>query len=175
MKIKTMNELYVEELRDLYSAETQIIIALPKVIEGVESKKLSDAIGAHLEQTKDQLERLEAIFRDLEETPTGNKCEATEGLLREASGVFEDVEKGFVRDAAIIGAAQRLEHYEISAYGTARTFAELLGFEKHAGLLQETLEEEQATDLKLNEIAYSEVNIRAIKLERKSQFGKSKK
>ena len=169
MKIRNMNELYVEELRDLYSAESQMINALPNLIKGTESKKLSDAIGAHLEETKGQLNRLDAIFKDLKEEPTGNKCEATEGLLKEAAEIIEDMDKGVVRDAAIIGSAQRLEHYEISAYGTARTFAELLGFGKHAVLLQETLDEEQAADLKLNDIASSEVNIKAIKVDRGNQ------
>lgn len=161
MKVKDLNELYVSELRDLYSAETQIVNALPKIAGAVETPELKDAIYAHLEQTKGQVFRLESIFQDLGMKPTGNKCEATEGLLKEGSNVLDEIDKGAVRDAAIIGAAQRVEHYEIAAYGTARTFAELLGFSEHAALLQETLDEEFGANSALTDLAVSRVNSRA--------------
>jgi len=162
MKVKDLNELYLNELRDLYSAETQIVNALPKIASAVETPELKDAIYAHLEQTKGQVFRLESIFQDMGVKPTGNKCEATEGLLKEGSNLLDEIDKGAVRDAAIISAAQRVEHYEIAAYGTARTFAELLGFNEHAALLQETLDEEFGADAALTDLAVGRVNARAL-------------
>jgi len=161
MKIETMNDLYIEELRDLYSCESQIVGALPKMIEGTETAKLKDALKAHLTETRGQITRLDSIFKDLEAKPTGEKCEATAGLLKEADGALEDIGKGVLRDAAIIGSGQRIEHYEMSAYGTARAYAELLGFKDHVKLLTETLDEEMNANRVLNEIALSEVNTMA--------------
>jgi len=159
--IKTLEELYVESLRDMYSAETQIIEALPKMIEGTENAELKNGFQMHLEQTKGQVDRLKSIFEDLEEDPEGHHCQAMEGLLAEGAELLETVEEPDVLDAALIGAAQKVEHYEISGYGTARTFARLLGYEDQAQLLQTTLDEEAQTDVKLTEIAETIINEQA--------------
>lgn len=158
MKIENMNDLYIDELRDLYSCESQIVGALPKMIEAAETPRLKDAIKTHLEETRGQIKRLETIFKDLETKATGEKCEATAGLLKEADGALADIGKGALRDAAIIGSGQRIEHYEMSAYGTARAYADQLGFTEHVKLLTQTLDEEMNANRILNEIALADVN-----------------
>lgn len=168
MKISNLNELYIEELRDLYSAESQLVQALPKMSAAVDCMRLRSAIDDHLEQTRGHVKRLQTIFDDLKVSPSGNKCEATEGLIKEGKEILEETEMGVVRDAAIISSAQRVEHYEISAYGTARTFAELLGYNDHVELLQETLNEEQSADTLLNDIALTDVNEKALKFDGKT-------
>ena len=160
--IKSMSDLYVESLRDLYSAETQITKALPKMAKAVESEELKAGFEEHLEQTKNQIERLKKIFEGLGEKPTGHHCEAMEGLIAEGQELMESVKEPTVLDAGLIGAAQKVEHYEIAGYGTARNFARLLGYDDHAELLQETLDEEGATDEKLTELADGMVNEAAV-------------
>lgn len=161
MKIRELDELYVEALKDLYSAENQIIEALPKLEKAVEAEELKEAVRKHLDQTKGQVERLKTIFDDLGENPKGHHCEAMEGLLAEGDELAKDVVAGPVRDAALIGNSQKVEHYEIAGYGTARTFAQLLGHDKHIDLLQATLDEEFDTDEKLTSIAEKIVNEKA--------------
>jgi ferritin-like metal-binding protein YciE len=158
MSIKDFNELYIQELRDLYSAESQLVAALPAMARAADSPQLSDAIEMHLEQTKEHVARLDQIFADLKEKPTGHKCKAMEGLIEEGKEMVKEIEKGPIRDAAIITAAQRIEHYEISGYGSARTFAEQIGEKKHAQLLQTTLDEEAKTDENLTKLAVSTIN-----------------
>lgn len=160
--VTNFQDLYIEELRDLYSAETQLVKALPKVAKAVSNKKLQDAVNTHLEQTKGQVERLEQIFKDLGEKPTGHTCKAMQGLIEESDEMIKEIEAGPLRDAAIIGGAQKIEHYEISGYGTARTFAELIGQAEHVELLDMTLDEEAETDEMLTDIAVSVINEQAV-------------
>jgi ferritin-like metal-binding protein YciE len=161
MKMQTLKDLYIDELKDIYDAEQQIAKALPKMAKEATNDELRAAIEGHLEQTMGQIERLEQIFQDLGEKAKGTKCEATKGLVEEAKGMMEDAADDDVRDAAIIGSAQKIEHYEIAAYGTLRTYAELLGFDEQAELLQETLDEEKETDESLTELAVTVINIDA--------------
>jgi ferritin-like metal-binding protein YciE len=158
MKIESLQELFIDELKDLYSAENQIIKALPKMIKNSNSDELRSAFEEHLEQTKGQVERLDQIFEELDATPRGKKCKGMEGLLEESKELMEEDVEPEVLDAGIISAAQRVEHYEIAAYGTARTHAELLNMDNAVRLLQETLDEEKETDRKLTSIAES-VNV----------------
>src|SRR5882724_9322617 len=149
-----LRELYIDELRDLYSAENQLVKALPKLAKASSSDELREGFTEHLEQTKGHVQRLEQIFEALGESPKGKKCAGMEGLVEEGSEVMKEEDfEGSVMDAALIGAAQRVEHYEIAAYGTARAFAELLGEADHVSLLSETLNEEKETDEKLTELA----------------------
>ncbi|MCU1285625.1 MAG: hypothetical protein JWO13_1975 [Acidobacteriales bacterium] len=160
MKIESLRELFIDELKDLYSAENQIIKALPKMIKNATSDELRSAFEEHLEQTKVQVERLDQIFEDLDESPRGKKCKGMEGLLEEGKEMMEEDMEDEVLDAALIAAAQRVEHYEIAGYGTVRTYAEQLGLDDAVKLLEETLEEEKETDQKLTSIAES-VNVEA--------------
>ena len=162
MKLDSLKKLYVEELRDIYSAETQLVKALPKMAKGASSAELKQAFEDHLEQTKEHIERLEEIFHRLNEKPTGKTCKGMKGLLEEGSEMLAEEGEESVIDAGLIGAAQRVEHYEIAAYGTVRTFANLLGEEEAADLLQQTLEEEGETDKHLSELAEEIVNQEAI-------------
>jgi ferritin-like metal-binding protein YciE len=152
-KISTLEDAYVEQLRDLYSAETQLVKALPKMAKAAHSEELKNGFTEHLEQTKGHVSRLEEIFGELDEKPTGKKCKAMAGLIEEGSETIHEDATPEVRDALLIAAAQRVEHYEIAAYGTVRTFANLLGHEDAAKLLAETLQEEVDTDEKLTEAA----------------------
>lgn len=161
MKMKTLNDLLVHELKDLYSAEKQLTKALPKMAKAVSNDELRQAMETHLQETEQQISRLEEIFQQLEMTTRGVKCKAMEGLIEEGKEILEEDMEDEVRDAAIIAAAQRVEHYEIAGYGCARTFAEQLGLEEVASLLQQTLEEEKATDEKLTQIAVNMVNTEA--------------
>lgn len=149
----SMRQLYLDELRDLYNAETQLVKALPKMAKASSNSQLRQAFEEHLRQTSEQVSRLERIFEMLEEKPTGKKCLGMEGLVKEAAETMGEKYEDPVMDAAIIGAAQRVEHYEIAGYGTAREFAELLGEEEHVSLLEQTLEEEKQTDEKLTQLA----------------------
>jgi ferritin-like metal-binding protein YciE len=155
-----MRELYVAELRDLYNAETQLTKALPKMAKAASSPELRQAFEEHLRQTSEQVSRLEQIFEMLDEKPTGKKCLGMEGLVKEGAETMKEDYEGHVMDAAIIGAAQRVEHYEIAGYGTVREFAELLGEDEHVSLLEETLEEEKETDEKLTQLA-EQINTQA--------------
>ena len=154
MALESLNELFVEQLRDLYDAENQLIKALPKMAEGANSDELREGFEEHLEQTRGHAQRIEQIFEQLGEKVKGKKCKGMEGLIKEGSETLEeDISDENVRDAAIIAAAQRVEHYEIAGYGTARTFANLLGEDEAASLLEQTLEEEKETDAKLTQLA----------------------
>jgi ferritin-like metal-binding protein YciE len=153
MSVESLQDLYVEELRDLYNAENQITKALPKMSKMASKAELRDAFNDHLEVTKQHIQRLEDIFETLGKSPRGKKCLGMEGLLAEGKEQMEEVKKGETLDAAMIGAAQKVEHYEIAGYGTARTFAETLGRENDCQLLQDTLDEEAETDEKLTMIA----------------------
>jgi ferritin-like metal-binding protein YciE len=157
-----LEELLVDELKDLYSAENQIVKALPKMAKAASSPELRRAFERHLEETKRQVERLNQIGQALEIKLTGKKCKGMEGLIEEGKELIaEDLDENAL-DAGLIGAAQKVEHYEIAAYGTARTHAEMLGFTKAARLLQQTLDEEGATDKKLTQLAESIVNVEAV-------------
>jgi ferritin-like metal-binding protein YciE len=153
MKKESLRELYVNELKDLYNAETQLVKALPKMAKASSNEELRQGFEEHLRQTSEQVSRLEQIFEMLEEKPTGKKCIGMEGLVKEAAETMQEDYEDAVMDAALIGAAQRVEHYEIAGYGTVREFAELLGEDEHVSLLEETLEEEKQTDEKLTQLA----------------------
>jgi ferritin-like metal-binding protein YciE len=160
MKLNSLEELYVEQLKDLYDAEQQIIEALPEMIDAAASNGLKNALTEHLEVTKSQATRLDQIFNALGEKAKGEKCKGIEGVIKEGSDLIEDIDDPDVRDAAIIAAAQRVEHYEMAGYGTARTYATLLGEDEATQLLQQTLEEEKEADQALTALA-SEINVSA--------------
>ncbi len=162
MKLKTLHDLYVDELKDLYSAEQQILKALPKMIKKATATELADAFEEHLKVTQTQVGRLEKVFKMLEVSPKGKKCKAMEGLLEEGKEVMSEDAEPAVTDAALIAAAQRVEHYEMAGYGCVRTFARLLGYDKAADLLQETLDEEGEADKKLTELAETVINVEAM-------------
>jgi ferritin-like metal-binding protein YciE len=151
--MENLRELLIEELKDLYSAEKQIVRALPKIIRGAASEELKSAITEHLEVTKEQVTRLEEVFGHLEQKPKAKPCKGMEGLLKEGAECLEEAEKGELRDLQLIGAAQRVEHYEVAAYGTAKAMAEKLGLSEAAELLGETLAEEEEAYQKLTEVA----------------------
>lgn len=154
-----LRDLYIDELKDLYNAENQLVKALPKMAKAATSQKLSSGFTEHLEQTKGHIERLETIFKQLDESPKGKKCKGMEGLIEEGSEASDEYEGGLL-DAALIGAAQRVEHYEMAGYGTVIAFAKELGESGHVDLLNETLREEKATDEKLTELS-SDINAQA--------------
>ena len=156
-----LEELLVDELKDLYSAESQIVKALPKMAKAASSPELRRAFERHLEETKRQVERLNQIGENLDVRLTGKKCKGMEGLLEEGKEIMEEDLDENALDAGLIGAAQKVEHYEIAAYGTARTHAQLLGLTKIARLLQQTLDEEGNTDKKLTALAESIINVEA--------------
>src|SRR5437588_3787350 len=160
MQKDSLRQLYVDELKDLYSAETQMVKALPKLAKAASNAELRQGFEEHLRQTSEHVSRLEQIFEMLEEKPTGKKCVGMEGLVKEGAEVMKEKYEDEVMDAAIIGAAQRVEHYEIAGYGTVREFAELLGEDEHVPLLEQTLEEEKETDEKLTELA-EQINVQA--------------
>jgi ferritin-like metal-binding protein YciE len=153
MTPNSLQELYVEQLRDLYDGEQQIIKALPEMIEAATSEDLQEALNEHLEVTKEQATRLENIFTTLEEKAKGEKCKGIHGIIEEGSDLIDEIEDPNVRDAAIIASAQRVEHYEMAGYGTARTFATLLEDEQSSKLLQQTLDEEKEADQTLTALA----------------------
>lgn len=158
MKIKDLRSLYIDGLRDVYSAETQLIKALPKMAEAANSPELKKAIKNHLVETKKQADRLEQIFSRLEYKPAGETCEAMKGLIKEGEDLIKKSDDPDARDAGIIMASQKVEHYEIASYGTLCTWADLLGEEDDQRLLRETLDEEHKANDKLNEVATSGVN-----------------
>jgi ferritin-like metal-binding protein YciE len=157
MPTKELRDLYIAELKDLYNAENQLVKALPKMAKAASSPKLRQGFEEHLDQTKGHVQRLEEIFKLLKESPKGKKCKAMEGLIEEGSEITEEDFKGAVLDAGLIGAAQRVEHYEMAAYGTAAAFAKVLRESKHASLLEQTLAEEKAADEKLTKLS-GEIN-----------------
>jgi ferritin-like metal-binding protein YciE len=156
----SLQELYVEQLRDLYDAEQQIIKALPEMIDAAQSDNLKEALNEHLDVTKEQASRLEKIFNTLGEKPKGERCKGMQGVLAEGSDLVGKIDEGEVRDAAIIASAQRVEHYEMAGYGTARTYATMLGENEAGDLLDQTLSEEKEADEKLTDLA-GEINVAA--------------
>jgi len=158
MKMKTLQDLLQHELKDLFSAEKLITKALPKMIKACTNEELREGLQNHLEETEQQISRLEEIFEKLDMPSRGMKCEAMEGLIEEGKKALEEDMEDQVRDAAIIAACQRVEHYEMAGYGCARTFAQQLGHDEVAELLQQTLDEEKAADEKLTQIAMQAVN-----------------
>lgn len=159
-KISTPNDLLVEELKDLYSAENQLLKALPKMAKAADNEELQKAFTTHLKQTEGQVKRLDKVMKKLGETPKGKKCKAMEGLIEEAKEVLEQDFEPALRDLALIVAAQKVEHYEIAGYGSARTLAELVEEDEVAQLLQQTLDEEGETDKLLTGIAET-INVEA--------------
>jgi ferritin-like metal-binding protein YciE len=164
MQQESLKELYIEELKDIYNAENQLIKALPKMAKAATSEELRSGFEEHLEQTREHVERLDQIFNELGEKPTGKKCKGMEGLVAEGAEIMGEDFEDEVMDAALISAAQRVEHYEIAAYGTVRTYAEILGEREAVQLLEKTLEEEKETDEKLTELA-SDINLQAASAE----------
>jgi ferritin-like metal-binding protein YciE len=162
MELDTLEELYVDELKDLWSAENQILKAMPRLIKAANHRELKRAFTMHERQTRGQVKRLERIFRQLGESPRGKKCVGMEGLLKEGAELIRERPDPDVLDAGLLSAAQHVEHYEMAGYGTARTWARLLGREDQAELLQQTLDEEQETDLKLTDLAVRLINIDAV-------------
>src|SRR4051812_4629698 len=150
--ISSLKDLLVEEIKDLYSAENQLVKALPRLAKAAEDEKLKDAFQTHLKQTQVHAERLETIMKRLDESPRGKKCKAMEGLVEEAKEMIEQDAEPALRDLGLIVAAQKVEHYEIAGYGSARTLADLMGEEKISSLLQKTLDEEGETDKLLTDI-----------------------
>ena len=161
MELTTLKDLYIHELKDLYSAEKQIIKALPKMVKAATNEKLAAGFSEHLEQTKEHAARLERILVSHDETTRGPKCKGMEGVVAEGAEMIEEEADEEVRDAGLIAAAQRVEHYEMAGYGCARSYAELLGDKEGSKLLQTTLDEEAATDQKLTKLAKSVINVAA--------------
>jgi ferritin-like metal-binding protein YciE len=168
MEMETLRDLYVHELKDLHSAEKQLTSALPKMAKAAKNRQLRAAFNQHLEQTKRQAKRLEKVLQNLDESARGPKCEGMEGLIKEGDKMVKEDAEDEVRDAGLIAAAQRVEHYEIAGYGCARTYAQLLGDKSGARQLDISLREEANTDKKLTKLAHSVINLRAKKLKKKT-------
>lgn len=164
MKLESLKKLYVHELKDLYSAERQLVDVLPTLAEAANDAELKKALNHHLEETQTHVSRLERIFSDLDYSPSGHKCKGMEGLIEEAKDILKSDIDSDVIDAAIIASCQRCEHYEISAYGTARAFAEKIGDYTSADLLQKTLDEEGKADRTLSTLAERSINFEAMSL-----------
>ena len=160
-KMATLEDLYTDLLKDLYSAEKQLVKALPKMAKNAQSPDLQKAFQEHLRQTEDQVDRIERIFTEMGGSPRGKKCVGMEGLIEEGNELLQEDVDPNVLDAGLIAAAQKVEHYEIASYGTARAWAQRLGYDNAAHLLQETLEEESMANEKLTKIAESHVNMEA--------------
>nr|WP_315247674.1 ferritin-like domain-containing protein [uncultured Flavobacterium sp.] len=160
-----LTELFEDSLKDIYWAEKALTKALPKMAKNATSADLIEALNAHLTETEEHVIRLEKVFELIGKKATAKKCDAMDGLIEEGKGILEETELGVVRDAGIIAASQKIEHYEIATYGTLRQFAETLGFEEAAALLEQTLDEEKGADKKLTEVAVNAVNLEAAELE----------
>lgn len=160
MQLSTLEDLFVDELKDLYSAENQLLTAIPKMAKAATSKDLKAGFEKHLKQTEGHVSRLEQIFDAMDASPKGKKCKAMEGLVEEGAEVIKEKMEPEVKDAALIAAAQRVEHYEMAGYGCVRTYAQLLGNDKAAKLLQQTLDEEGDTDKALTKLAET-INVEA--------------
>jgi ferritin-like metal-binding protein YciE len=158
MSLDSLEKLFIDELRDIYNAEKQITRALPRMAKAAESPELQQAFTKHLKETEGQIKRLEQVFQELGQAVRGKKCKGMEGLIEEGKEKLEEEGEPQVVDAALIASAQKVEHYEIAAYGCLRTYAELLGYTQAAQLLQQTLQEEEATDKKLTELGESGIN-----------------
>jgi ferritin-like metal-binding protein YciE len=163
MKIESMEDLFLEQVQDLYDAEKRLVKALPKMAEASTSQSLSQAFQAHLMETEGHVTRLESIFRMLGQEPKSHTCDAMKGLISEGEDMVSDIDESPLRDAGLIASANRVEHYEIAAYGSARTFAETLGLREAASLLEQTLQEEKKADQKLTQLAESMVNEEALR------------
>lgn len=161
MKSSQLMELFEDELKDIYWAENALVKSIPKMIDNATSTDLNKALSSHLKETKEHVNRLEKIFSLIGKKAEGKKCDATEGLLKEAKDIMESCEEGSMRDAGIIAAAQKVEHYEIATYGTLRQFAETLLLTDVEKLLAKTLQEEKDADLKLSEVAMDAINVEA--------------
>jgi ferritin-like metal-binding protein YciE len=160
MELASLRDLYIEELKDLYSAENQLVKALPKMAKAATAKSLKNGFEKHLKETKTHVTRLKQVFNGLKVSPGSKKCKAMQGLIEEGEHVINENAEDEVRDAALIAAAQRVEHYEIAGYGCVRTYAKLLGYKQAERLLQQTLNEEGATDKKLTQLS-ERINIKA--------------
>lgn len=165
IKHSQLMKLFEDELKDIYWAEKALTKAIPKMIKNATSSELLGALKNHLAETNEQVSRLEQVFASIEKKAVAKKCEAMDGLIREAGEIMESCEKGAMRDAGIISAAQKVEHYEIATYGTLHQFATTLGLAEAASLLEETLTEEKSADAKLTEVAVATINIEAAELE----------
>ena len=163
MELNTLKDLYIHELKDLFSAEQQLVKALPKMAKAAANKDLAAGFQQHLEQTKEHAQRLQQILKNHQQTTRGPKCKGMEGIVAEGAEMIEEEADEEVKDAGLIASAQRVEHYEMAGYGTARTYAELLGDKEGEKLLQTTLEEERQTDQKLSKLAASAINVAAAK------------
>lgn len=163
MELQTLTDLYIHELKDLYSAEQQLTKALPKMAKAAANENLVAGFQEHLEQTKQHAQRLEQILSSHQQTTRGAKCKGMAGIVAEGAEMIAEKADAEVKDAGLIAAAQRVEHYEMAGYGTARTYAELLGDQEGAKLLQTTFEEERQTDQKLTKLAKSAINVAAAK------------
>lgn len=161
MQSSQLMKLFEDELKDIYWAEKALTKAIPKMIKNATAPELIDALTSHLEETENQVTRLEQVFESIEKKAVAKKCEAMEGLIKEAGEIMESCEPGAMCDAGIISAGQKVEHYEIATYGTLRQFAETLGLTEAATLLEATLNEEKAADEKLSEVATDAINIEA--------------
>jgi ferritin-like metal-binding protein YciE len=161
MQLETLQDLYIHELKDLYSAEKQLVRALPKMARAANNEELAAGIQKHLDQTKEHAARLETILSSHKQSTRGAKCKGMEGIIAEGAEMIEEEADPEVKDAGLISAAQRVEHYEIAGYGTVRTYAELVGDKEGAKLLQTTLSEEEETDKTLTKLAKSSINIAA--------------
>jgi ferritin-like metal-binding protein YciE len=162
MAVKTTQDLLIDELRDIYHAEKQLVKALPKMAKAAKNDKLRQAFQQHLEETNTQVERLEQVFDKLDTRTRGKPCQAMEGLIEEAKEMMEEIKTPEVLDVALIAGAQKIEHYEIASYGSVHALAEACGESEVAKLLDQTLQEEKETDKKLNQIAISDVNKTAL-------------
>jgi ferritin-like metal-binding protein YciE len=161
MELNTLKDLYVHELRDLYSAEKQLMKAIPKMEKAAKNKELAAGFREHLEQTKEHAHRLERVLSTLGQSTRGPKCQGMAGIVAEGAEMIEEEGDEEVKDAGLIAAAQRVEHYEMAGYGTARTYAELVGDNEGSKLLSQTFEEEKETDQKLTKLAKSAINVNA--------------
>ena len=174
MRKDSLRQLYIDELKDLYSAETQMVKALPKMAKASSNAELRQGFEEHLRQTSEHVSRLEQIFDMLGEKPTGKKCLGMDGLIKEGAETMQEDYEDAVMDAALIGAAQRVEHYEIAGYGTVRAFAELLGQSEHVSLIEQTLQEEKQTDDKLTQLA-EQINAKAGQVAEETQSRQASK
>src|SRR5919107_2018437 len=162
MSLDSLEKLFLEELKDVYNAEKQLLRALPRMAKAAESPELQQAFTKHQKETEGQVQRLERVFQELGQSARGKTCKGMQGLIEEGKEVLEKEGEGPVIDAALIASAQRVEHYEIAAYGCLRTYAQLLGLSQAERLLQENLEEEEAADQKLNALAEGGINQAAV-------------
>lgn len=169
MERSSLMDLFEKELKDIYWAEKALTKALPKMAKNASSPELVEAIENHLAETEEQVSKVEQVFEFIEKKPVAKKCEAMDGLIKEGEEIMKDTEKGPQRDAGIISAAQKVEHYEIASYGTLKTFAEMLGLTEAAEILSEILEEEKNADSTLTEVAVSTINVQALQEEEQEE------